>query len=144
MQAAKMQGLAQTSYGEYTKRRKTYGKLSPSLNTLHDGGVTESTSISNGGDFRGSVGQGRCPKDEVGSPSLPYFQSGFRKERLGSIISRHLRDVAESDDVNVGGSGLDVKVCSPPMLYQSVSVVIVLGGWESQPQGEGPQLVSRS
>jgi hypothetical protein len=35
-----------------------------------------------------------------------------------------------------------MEVSRPPMTYQSVSVVIVLRGWENQPHGEGSQLVS--
>jgi hypothetical protein len=37
------------------------------------------------------------------SPRLPQLQSGFRKERLGSVVSYHLRNVTESTSVNVGG-----------------------------------------
>jgi hypothetical protein len=63
---------------------------------------------------------------------------------MGSKISHHLRDVAESVYVNVGGSGMDAKVSSPSMTYQSVGGVIVLGGRESRLQGEGRQLVGIS
>ena len=41
--------------------------------------------------------------------------------------------------MNVGGSGMDGKVSSPPMTYQSVGGVIVLGGRESRLHGEGRQ-----
>jgi hypothetical protein len=53
--------------------------------------------------------------------------------------NRHLNSFVESMDVNVGGSGRDVKANSLPMPVQSVGGVIVVGGWESQPQGEGRQ-----
>ena len=42
-------------------------------------------------------------KDVSGQPDLPSDQSGFRKERLGLIISRHLNTLAEYIIVNVGG-----------------------------------------
>jgi hypothetical protein len=42
------------------------------------------------------------------------------------MISPHLSASAEYIVVNVGGSGMDVKVSSPPMTYQSVGGVIVL------------------
>jgi hypothetical protein len=41
--------------------------------------------------------------------------------------------------MNVGGPGVDVKVCSPPMPYQGVGAAIVLGAGESPVQGEGRQ-----
>ena len=53
--------------------------------------------------------------------------------------NRHLNYLAESTVVNVGGLYRDVKVSSLPMTGISVGAVIVVGGWESQPQGEGPQ-----
>jgi hypothetical protein len=83
-------------------------------------------------------------KDGAGSPRLPSLRSGFRKERIGSVISHRLRDSAKSVYVNVGGSGMDAKVSSPPMTCQSVGGVIVLGGRESRPHGEGRQLVGIS
>jgi hypothetical protein len=55
------------------------------------------------------------------------------------MISHRLRASAECIVVNVGGSGMDVKVSSPPMTYQSVGGVIVLGARESRVHGEGRQ-----
>jgi hypothetical protein len=78
-------------------------------------------------------------KDDRGKPDLPSVQSGFRDERLGSIISHHLNASVECIVVNVGGSGMNAKVSSPPMTYQSVGGVIVLGGRESRLHGEGRQ-----
>jgi hypothetical protein len=60
------------------------------------------------------------------------------------MISSHLRASAEYIMVNVGGSGMNAKVSSPPMTYQSVGGVIVLGGRESRLHGEGRQLVGIS
>jgi hypothetical protein len=79
------------------------------------------------------------PKVIRGQPALPSDRSGFREERLGLDKSRHLRVSAECIIVNVGGSDMNGKVCSPPMPYQSVGGVIVLGGRESRPHGEGRQ-----
>jgi hypothetical protein len=90
-------------------------------------------------DDRGWVVLVPSPKDVSGKPDLPADRSGFRNERIGSGISRHLNTLAEYTVVNVGGSGMDVKVSSPPMTYQSVGGVIVLGGRESRLQGEGRQ-----
>lgn len=70
-------------------------------------------------------------------PALPPDWSGFREERIGSVESRHLRATAEYTIVNVGGS--HAEGCSPPMKRVSVGGVIVLGGRESRPQGEGRQ-----
>jgi hypothetical protein len=78
-------------------------------------------------------------KDISGKPDLPADRSGFRDERLGSLISSHLRASAEYIVVNVGGSGMDAKVSSPPMTYQSVGGPIVVGARESRVHGEGGQ-----
>jgi len=40
---------------------------------------------------------------------------------------------------NVGGSGQNANVSSPRMSDQSVGGSTIVGGWESQPQGEGSQ-----
>ena len=55
------------------------------------------------------------------------------------IGNRHLPDLAEVIVVNVGGCQQDVKVSRPPRPVGSVGAIIVVGGWESQPQGEGWQ-----
>jgi hypothetical protein len=77
------------------------------------------------------------PKDVRGQPELPSDQSGFREERLGSLISPRLRESAEYIVVNVGG--LHMEMSSPSMKYASVGGVIVLGGRESRLHGEGRQ-----
>ena len=76
-------------------------------------------------------------KDVSGQPDVPADRSGFREERLGSMISRHLNTSAESIGVNVGGPC--VEGCSPPRKCMGVGGVIVLGGRESRPHGEGRQ-----
>jgi hypothetical protein len=90
-------------------------------------------------DDRGWLFVVASPKDVSGKPELPVDRSGFRKERLGSLISSHLNASVEYIVVNVGGFGMDAKVSSPPMTSQSVGGVIVLGGRESRLQGEGRQ-----
>jgi hypothetical protein len=84
------------------------------------------------------------PKRLLGVTCLPPDRSGFREERLGSVISHHLTTFVESTIMNVGGSGMNAKVSSPPMKRMGVGGVIVLGGWESRLQGEGRQLVGIS
>jgi hypothetical protein len=76
-------------------------------------------------------------KDVSGQPELPADRSGFRKERLGSGRSHHLRASVEYIVVNVGGSHMEMS--SPSMKYASVGGVIVLGARESRVQGEGRQ-----
>jgi len=95
-------------------------------------------------DVRGWLLRFTSSKDVRGQPDVPSDRSGFRNERLGSTISHRLRAFVEYISVNVGGSGMDAKVSSPPMTYQSVGGVIVLRGRESRPQGEGRQLVGIS
>ena len=57
--------------------------------------------------------------------------------RDGLYDNRHLNDNAESIAMNVGGSYRELS--SPAMKRMGVGGAIVVGGWESQPQGEGRQ-----
>ena len=75
-------------------------------------------------------------KDVRDEPVLPSDRSGFRDERLGSPVSPRLHTSVEYITVNVGGSGMNAKVSSPPMTYQSVGGPIVVGGRESRLHGE--------
>jgi hypothetical protein len=61
---------------------------------------------------------------------------------MGIVVSHHLRDSAEFNDVNVGGS--PVEMSSPSMKPVSVGGVVVLGGRESRPRGEGRQPVGHT
>jgi hypothetical protein len=90
-------------------------------------------------DVRGWLLSCASLKEVRGQPDIPADRSGFRDERLGSMMSHHLTTSVEYIVVNVGGSGMDAKVSSPPMPYQSVGGVIVLGGRASRLQGEGRQ-----
>jgi hypothetical protein len=76
-------------------------------------------------------------KDETSYLDLPCLRSGFRKERLGSFGKRCLRYFVESICVNVGDSQQNINESSPQRSVVRVGAVIVVGGWESQPQGEG-------
>ena len=73
----------------------------------------------------------------MGKPDLPHVRSGFRKERIGLIISPRLRVSAEYIVVNVGGPY--VEGSSPPMKHVGVGGPIVVGGRESRLHGEGGQ-----
>jgi hypothetical protein len=81
-------------------------------------------------------------KEVRGQPEIPSDRSGFREERLGSVMSHHLNTSVEYIVVNVGGSCGEGS--SPPMKRMSVGGVIVLGGRESRLHGEGRQLVGIS
>jgi hypothetical protein len=82
------------------------------------------------------------PKDVRGQLDLPSDRSGYREERDGLLANRHLNDLAESITMNVGGPC--GKGCSPPMKRMGVGGIIVLGGRENRPHGEGCQLVGIS
>jgi hypothetical protein len=90
-------------------------------------------------------GCGQCihnSKDET--YYLDYYVSARDSAESGKgfIDNRYLNYFIESINMNVGGLYRDVKVSSLPMTGISVGAVIVVGGWESQPQGEGRQEVN--
>ena len=70
---------------------------------------------------------------------VPVWDSA--KSGLGYAINRHLSYFVKSVNVNAGDSYQNVKASSQPMTGKRVGAVIVVGGWESQPQGEGRQRV---
>jgi hypothetical protein len=76
-------------------------------------------------------------KEVRGQPDLPSVRSGFRDERLGSTISRHLNTSVEYIVVNVGGPC--VEGSSPPLKRMGVGGSIVVRGRESRLHGEGSQ-----
>jgi len=79
------------------------------------------------------------PKVSAGHLNYPAGIRDSAESGLGYIGNRHLHYLVESISMNVGGSGQNVKVSSLPMSDLSVGGSIVVGGWESQPQGEGSQ-----
>jgi len=126
-----MLSLTKKSHGESKRSEPTYGKFHPCLKTLPDGAANEpGIGAASTGCQVGFIG---CD----GLPELPRYRSGFPHEGIGSIGDRHLNDFAESIAVNVGGSHREMS--SPSMKYAGVGGVIVLGGRESRPQGEGRQ-----
>jgi len=78
-------------------------------------------------------------KVSAGHLNYPADIRDSAKSGLGHLDNRHLHYLVESISVNVGGSGQNVKASSLPMSDLSVGGSIVVGGWESQPQGEGSQ-----
>jgi hypothetical protein len=78
------------------------------------------------------------PKDVRGQPALPSDRSGYREERIGSVISPHLNASAEYIIVNEGGPYGEG--CSPPMKRMGVGGPIVVGARESRAHGKGGQL----
>jgi hypothetical protein len=74
---------------------------------------------------RGWLPYPTSPKVVRGQPELPSDRSESREERIGSEVSHHLGASAEYIVVNVGGSDLDAKVSSSPMICQSVGGAVV-------------------
>jgi hypothetical protein len=90
-------------------------------------------------DDRGCLDSDSNHKDVRGKPEVPSDRSGFRKERIGSLISHHLHASVEYIIVNVGGPCGEGS--RPPMKRMGVGGAIVLGRRESRLHGEGRQLV---
>ena len=87
---------------------------------------------------------------ELGRTWSTPSRVGSAKMAMGSSDNRHLSCPAESISVNMGDLPRDDKESgstggetplNPPRPWGRVSVAIVLGGRESRPQGEGPQLM---
>jgi hypothetical protein len=84
------------------------------------------------------------PTDEPqrSQPVHLHYPVGARdtaKSGMGWEVNRHLHSLAESVCVNVGDSSQDVKTSRLSITVMKVGAVIVVSGWESQLQGEGPQ-----
>jgi hypothetical protein len=84
------------------------------------------------------------PKVSASNPNYLADARDTVKNGMGRVDNRHLNYLAEFISVNVGDSCQNAKVSSPPMTDRRVGAVIVVRGWESQPQGEGPQSVGSS
>ncbi|MGH9959514.1 MAG: hypothetical protein ACREBC_20700 [Pyrinomonadaceae bacterium] len=94
--------------------------------------------------YRGWLGTIASPKDDAGHLVYPASGRDTAKSGIGCEGKCHLNYLAESIFVNVGDSYGDVKLSSPTRLGMRVGAAIVVRGWESQPQGEGPQAVNNS
>lgn len=119
-------------------------------NTLHTCGVKahgstgQRTSLRSKPEIAGYRGWSRThtsPKDGTGDLPYPVPVRDSAASGLGHGDNRHLHYLVEFIFVDVGGLRQNAKVSSPPRSDASVGAVIVVGGWESQPQGEGPQSV---
>jgi hypothetical protein len=91
--------------------------------------------------YRGWARTHPSPKDGTGNLHYPVPVRDSAASGLGHRDNRHLPYLAEFIFVNVGGLRQTAKVSSPPRSGASGGAVIVVRGWESQPQGEGPQSV---
>ena len=91
--------------------------------------------------YRGWLGFSTSSK--VSASNLVYLADvrDTAKSGIGHADNRHLRYLVESIAVNVGDSHQNVKESSPLMSGVRVGGSIVVGGWESQPHGEGGQFV---
>jgi len=83
-------------------------------------------------------------KGLAGYRNYPADIRDTAKSGRGRIGNRRLHYLAEFISVNVGGSYWDAKTSSLSRPGKSVGGLIVVGGWESQPQGEGDQGVNAS
>ena len=79
------------------------------------------------------------PKVRVRVPVYFTLIRDTAKSGIGCTGNRRLSHFVESIFVNMGESYQDAKVSSPPLLDRKVGGFIVVGGWESQPQGQGSQ-----
>jgi hypothetical protein len=75
-------------------------------------------------------------KDLAGYLNYPADIRDTAKSGMGRIGNRRLHYFAEFISVNVGGSYRNGKESSPLRGGRSVGGLRVVGGWESQPQGE--------
>jgi hypothetical protein len=116
---------------------KPTGKLPPASRSCLMGQRPHPMVVKIPTDGRDGGSQVTSQKVIRGKPDIPSDRSGYREERDGSDISRHLRVPAEYIIVNVGGSCGEG--CSPPMKRMSVGGPIVVGARESRVQGEGGQ-----
>jgi hypothetical protein len=97
------------------------------------------TVFSRSKDYRGWFLRFTNPKVEVSNLDYLISIRDSAESGLGFTDNRHLNYFIESISMNVGGLYRNAKVSSPPMTDISAGAAIVVGGWESQPQGEGPQ-----
>jgi hypothetical protein len=94
-------------------------------------------------DYRGWLVQYTNSKVEISNLNYLISIRDSAKSGLGFGDNRHLNYLVESINMNVGDSYQNAKASSQPMAGKRVGAVIVVGGWENQPQGEGRQSVGK-
>jgi hypothetical protein len=99
------------------------------------------TAFSSPKDYRGWLVLITNLKVEINDLNYLISIRDSAKSGMGFMDNRHLNYFAESIYMNVGDSYQNAKVSSQPMTGKRVGAVIVVGGWESQPHGEGRQRV---
>lgn len=128
----------------HTKRSSTYGKRSPChaiscIPTGTRGSERIQTEVYRLEDYRRQEAR-------VVVSHLNYLTTvrDTVKNGNGCVRNRHLNHLAESINVNKGGSHRDDKECSHPMTDVSVGATIVVRARESRVHGEGSQSVGTS
>jgi hypothetical protein len=92
-------------------------------------------------DYRGWLRECTNPKVEISNLNYLISIRDSAESGLGFRDNRHLNYFVESINMNVGDLQQNVNESSPQRFVVRVGAVIVVGGWESQPQGEGRQRV---
>jgi hypothetical protein len=95
-------------------------------------------------DYQDWSGIDTSPKVLADHLNYPANVRDTAKSGIGCSGNRHLNYLVEFIFVNVGGSDWNVKESSPLMTGRSVGGVIVVGGRESLPHGEGRQGINVS
>jgi len=88
-------------------------------------------------DYRGWEGEITNPKVEISNLNYLISIRDSAKSGLGCLDNRHLNYFVESINGNVGDSYQNAKANSQPTTGKRVGAAVVVGGWESQPQGKG-------
>ena len=88
-------------------------------------------------DYRGWLHNITNLKVEISNLNYLISIRDSAKSGLGYFDNRHLNYFVESINGNAGDSYQNAKASSQPMTGKRVGAAIVVGGWESQPQGEG-------
>jgi hypothetical protein len=78
-------------------------------------------------------------KDEACYLDYHVSAGDTAKSGIGRLETSTYVVASEYIHTNVGDLNQDVKVNCPPMPDPGVGAIIVVGGWESQPHGEGWQ-----
>ena len=88
-------------------------------------------------DYRSWSDSNTNPKVEISNLNYLISIRDSAKSGLGCLDNRHLNYFVESINGNVGDSYQNAKANSQPTTGKRVGAAVVVGGWESQPQGKG-------